>query len=50
MKDDLILFKIIHSRKLLNKLTMNFITVCFNFNTKVRRLYVVMMLLVLCYC
>jgi hypothetical protein len=32
MKDDLILFRIIHSRKLLNKLTMNFITVCFNFS------------------
>lgn len=50
MNDDLILFKIIHSRKLLNKLTINFITVCFNFNTKVRRLCVVMMLLILCYC
>jgi hypothetical protein len=50
MNDDLILFRIIHSRKLLNKLTMNFITVCFNFNTKVGRLCVVMMLLILYYC
>lgn len=44
------LFKIIHSRKLLNKLTMNFITVIFISNTKVRCRYMFMMTLILCYC
>lgn len=35
MKDEPILFKMIHSRKLLNKLPMNFITVYFFVYAKV---------------
>lgn len=44
------LLKIIHSRKLLNKLPMNFITLIFKFNTKLLSLYVFSVTLILCYC
>jgi len=44
------LFKIIHSRKLLNKLTISFITDCFMYITNLRRQYMFTMTLTLCYC
>lgn len=44
------LFKIIHSRKLLNKLTISFMTDCFMYTTNLRHQCMIIMTLTLCYC